>query len=1082
MRRWIVILLLWGAAWPALAAKTLSLDQMEQLLSTLRGKPDVKAAAELDEVELTERVSPARLEHWKADFPGPKMTETLVELADLSAFLDPPASDVVPQPQPDIDTQDRILRMAVQYAENTMSRLPDFFATRETTHFEDTLSKHAASSVQDGPTGSPGRGLNGNSAGGPGARGVTESLSAIGLAQPGSAISTVFGALHMAGTYDRTVTYRGGHEVLDDEGSKTEKEPALGLITHGEFGPVLAQILVDALRNQLEFARWEQGTDGPVAVFRYRVPADASHFSVGIVSGDKADRVHPAYHGEIAIDPDTGAILRLSEVAEMSPPYQAMRASIAVDYGQVTIGGHTYICPVTAVAYSKIPVPTVGAPDPSSWPIQSELNGVAFKDYHEFRTQMRIITNPAEAYGNSAPAGNETAPSENSSEAASTPGSTPDAASATAASPAPETMASAPSNAAPVASAEAPQVSASTPAAPSSSESSSATPGSPANPEAETAANPAPSPTTNQASNVPIVGTVIHARSRLVLVDVVVTDHDKPAKGLDRSRFHLFQDGREVPIASFEENQPPASTDASEQTPEAPALPENTYSNVPTYPETGAVNVLLLDALNTPASDQEQVRRQMIKYLGTIKPGTSLAIFMLSSQLRMATGFTTDTTQLLKVLETQKGKPQAASNNLSGDISNLAPGLANNNDPQTRWLVSTIQQFATDTQSYENDQRAMMTLNAFDQLARYLAAVQGRKNLIWFSGSFPIGLTPDALSRADLKNVRDYSSAVRETSDLLSAARVSVYPVDARGLLVSPTSSTSYIAPPGAGPKSPMTIGSDSTTNFAEQTSVEKDSMNTIASETGGHAYSLGNDLKATLNKITDNDSYYYSVSYVPPQSEPGKNDANYHTIEVKVDGGKYQLAYRRGYYTAPGSNPANGSGEGSNPVSAAAQDGAPPSTQILFRARVLPESAPELNGAALDDKVAGEKRTSFSGSSHRYVIDLGLKPQDMPLAEDAQGKRSAQLECDVLAYDDKGQLVNSLGRALKLNLSSQQYEQLTAAGGAIPFRMALDLPAGEFRLRIVLYDAASAKTGSLEIPVEVQGKQSDPRADASPQ
>ncbi len=1071
MRRWIVLLLLWGAAWPALAAKNVSVDQMEQLLNTLRSKPDSKAAAELDEVQLTERVSSARLERWEAKFSGPKMREKLIEMADLSAFLDPPASDVVPNPPPDIETQNHILRLAVQYVENTVSRLPDFFATQETTHFEDTLSQHAASSVQEGPTGSPGRGLNGSS-GGPGARGANEALSEIALGQPGSATSTVFKELHATGTFSRTVTYRGGHEVLEEEGSKPEKEPALGLMTHGEFGPILAQILVDSLRNQLEFTRWEQGANGPEAVFHYSVLADASHFRVGIVSGDKADSVHPAYHGEMAIDPDTGAILRFSEVAEMSPPYQAMRASIAVEYGPVTIAGHGYICPVSAVAYSKIPVPTVGAPDPSAWPIQSELNGVVFKDYHEFRTETRIITNPAEAYGSSAPAGSETAPPETSSA---------NAAPAATASPAPETTASAPSNAAPFANTAAPPASASNPAEPSSAEPTSGpAQGSVTNPETQTAANTVPQPIPSPVANSLITGPVIHAQSRLVLVDVVVTDHDKPVKGIDRSRFHLFQDGREVPIASFEENQPPASQSASEETPEAPALPENTYSNVPAYPGTGSVNVLLLDALNTPASDQEQVRRQMIKYLGTIKPGSSLAIFMLSSQLRMATGFTTDVAQLLKVLETQKGKTQAAASNLTGDISNLAPGLANNPDPQTRWLVSTIQQFAADTQTYENDQRVMMTLDALEQLARYLAAVQGRKNLIWFSGSFPTGLSPDALSTADMKNVRDYSSAVRETSDLLSAARVSVYPVDARGLLVSPASSTSYIAPPGAGPKNPMVIGNDSTTNFVEQTSVEKDSMNTIASETGGHVYSAGNDLKAALNKITDNDSYYYAVSYVPPQSEPGKN--GYHTIDVKVDGGKYQLAYRRGYYTAPGSNPANGSGGGSNPVSAAAEDGAPPSTQILFRARVLPDSAPELNGAALDDKVAGERKTSFSGGSHRYVVDLGLKPQDMPLALDSDGKRSVQLECDLLVYDDKGQLVNSLGRALKLNMTPQQYEQLTVAGGAIPFRMALDLPAGELRLRIVLYDAASAKTGSLEIPLDVQGNQANPRADASPQ
>ncbi len=1076
MRKWMVLLLLWGTAWPAFAAKSLSIAQTEQLLNTLRDKPDAKAAAELDEVQLTERVSPARLERWKAEFSGPKMRETLVELADMSAFLDPPASDVVLNPQPGIEAQNQILRLAVQYTENTLSRLPDFFATRETAHYEDTLSQHAASTVQEGPTGGRGRGLSGSS-GGPGARGANQALDSIALGQPGSASSTVFATLHLADTYSQTVTYRGGHEVLDEDGSKPQK----GLVTHGEFGSILAAILVNALRNQVEFARWEQGANGPEAVFHYSVPSEASHFRVGIVTGGKADSVHPAYHGEIAIDPESGAILRFSQVAEMMPPHQAMRAAISVEYGPVAIKGQSYICPLRAIAYSKVPVPNKGVSDETAWPVQAELNDVAFTNYHEFRTETRIIANPVEASGNAAP-GSEMALPE-SSESTAAPGSGPAPAEASATSaPVSETAANPPSNAAPVASVEAPAA-ASNPAAPPAAESSSApAPGGAANPETQASANVAPSPTASPSSNALPAAPMLHAQSRLVLVDVVVTDHDKPVKGLDRSRFHLFEDGHEQPIASFEENQPPASPSASEEAQEAPELPENTYSNLPVYPETGSVNVLLLDALNTQASDQEQVRRQMINYLGTIKPGTSLAIFMLSSQLRMATGFTTDVAQLLKVLENQKGKPQSAASNLSSDIGSLAPGLANNPDPQTLWLVNTIQQFAADTQTFENDQRVAMTLDALDQLARYLAAVKGRKNLIWFSGSFPIGLTPDALSRADLKNVRDYSNAVRETSDLLSAARVSVYPVDARGLLVATTSSASYVAPAFGGAKNPMAIGSDSTTNFAEQTSVEKDSMNTIAAETGGHVYSTGNDLKAALNKITDNDSNYYAVSYVPPQSKPGKNGADYHTIEVKIDGGKYQLAYRRGYYTAPGGNPANGSSGRTSPVAAAAQAGTPPSTQIVFRARVLPETAPELNGAVLDDKAAGERTTSFPGGSQRYLVNLSLKPQDLPLAEDADGKRSAQLQCDLLAYDDKSQLVNSLGRALKLNLSPQQYEQLTSGGGAIPIRLAIDLPAGEIGLRIVVYDAASARTGSLQVPLEVQRKPSEPRADASPQ
>ena len=35
-----------------------------------------------------------------------------------------------------------------------------------------------------------------------------------------------------------------------------------------------------------------------------------------------------------------------------------------------------------------------------------------------------------------------------------------------------------------------------------------------------------------------------------------------------------------------------------------------------------------------------------------------------------------------------------------------------------------------------------MTLEAFSDIARYLAAVPGRKNLIWFAGDFPVVIFP----------------------------------------------------------------------------------------------------------------------------------------------------------------------------------------------------------------------------------------------------------------------------------------------------------------------------------------------------
>ena len=148
--------------------------------------------------------------------------------------------------------------------------------------------------------------------------------------------------------------------------------------------------------------------------------------------------------------------------------------------------------------------------------------------------------------------------------------------------------------------------------------------------------------------------TVLHTGADLVLVDVVVTDHGgNPIPGLDKSRFHILEDGHEQAITSFDEHTPSAQTPGASPTP----LPPNTFTNIPAYPDTQTVNVLLLDGLNTLLPDQMRVRQQMLQYMSNIKPGTPLAIFTLSSRLRMIKGFTTNPAELVKVLASSKAHP-----------------------------------------------------------------------------------------------------------------------------------------------------------------------------------------------------------------------------------------------------------------------------------------------------------------------------------------------------------------------------------------------------------------------------------------
>ena len=1059
-----VLLVAFGTARPAMAAQSLSIEKMEQLLVTLQGKADGKVAAELDDVQLTERVSAARLARWDAEFPGKHTREELMRLADMSAFLDPPASEVVHDPRPDVKAQLQILKLAVQYVANTMPRLPDFYATRLTTHFDNRLQQL--------------------------------SFSVGGLSS----------SLHAAGTYTRTVTYRDGNEVVYESTDKQKQEPALALTTTGEFGPILIVVMGDALHGKVGWLRWEQGAGAPVAVFSYAVPQADSHFMVGLARTGRGQGILPAYHGEIAIDSATGAILRLAQIADLASVRAEPFAALEVNYGPVTISGRSYICPVKGVAFSEFPMndsstankstPAFGlvgneinqrtSQDLSSE--ETELNDVVFTNYHEFGSEARIVTTP-DASADGGAAGENGAPAPEVAQGAAAPGASSAAIAASAIPSAGAASPGSPSGSEPGAAASAvPMPNAATPAGNSAAGSSSAASVAPASsstakPETETAEAEAVTPSASVASDVPAAGAVLHAQSNLVLVDVVVTDHDKPVTGLDRSRFHVFQDGHEQDIASFDETEPDANgpTDASAAGVRPPALPPDTYSNQPVYPKTNAVNVLLLDGLNTEAADQLYLRREMVSYLKTLPPGMEIAIFTLGSKLRLLQGFTGDTGKLLAAVANKKAAAPASLRQSAEQKSEDQAEIDRMTDAEVSPMdIANTQDFMSESEEKQTGMRVQLTLEAFQEMGHYLSGIPGRKNLIWFSGSFPLqffAMGSSPIEQMKLNEGGALGEQVRETADLLAAERIAVYPVDARGVLGQSMFDASLQAQDYTRPTAASPIGggpsrfSQDTQLGALQTGAEHASMDVVAEETGGRAVHDSNGLKEALADALSDGSNFYSVAYVPPERKSGQSGAVFHTIEVKVDGAKYQLAYRRGYYTDDTSRPTENVGKVPEAMTQAAVLGAPPSTQIVFRAQVLPESGAETNGAAPNDNVAGEKTTSFPGGVRRCKVDLSVLLQNLTFAEGTGGAGRAQFESALVAYSDEGQIVNSVGRAFHFDLQAGEYQKLIAAGGAVSAHLALDLPASDVVLRIVVYDPASAKTGSLEVPVESAGK-----------
>lgn len=552
----------------------------------------------------------------------------------------------------------------------------------------------------------------------------------------------------------------------------------------------------------------------------------------------------------------------------------------------------------------------------------------------------------------------------------------------------------------------------------------------------------------------------LQSNTSLVLVDVVVSSKDKPVQGLKQSQFQVLENGKAQPITSFEEHQPPAAQDLPKPAP----LPPDTYSDGLDYPASTPVNVLLLDALNTPMADQMQARRQMLDYLKTLPPGTPIAIFTLASRLRMVQGISTDRSLLSAAIQSAAGGPRpsivldpATDQAIDSTIAD-APSLG-----FSQQAIQTMQQFQSDMTALQTDARVRLTLEAMQQLARYCSGIPSRKNLIWFSGSFPLALDADASLDTPFEAARNYAEELRETSHLLSAARVAVYPVDARGLLTLPMSDAAYspsntTTPPSAGASNAVRHGTFASgmpayakdnLKFMKQTAAEHASMLQVAMDTGGWAFVDTNGLQQAIERIMQHGSSYYTIGY---KTSDKQMDGKFRAIQIHVTGGNYQLAYRRGYYADdPLKRMPFRSGEKS--LMAVAAHGAPAASELLFRVHVIPSK----------NQPAVASKTPIK----RYALDFTIDTHRLTLNTLADGSSRAQVEFIVIAYDQDGRRLNSSDDGFAFHLRADQYEDAINSG--IPRHLEFDLPPGHVYLRVAVHDLLSNRIGSTEFPLNVK-------------
>ena len=588
----------------------------------------------------------------------------------------------------------------------------------------------------------------------------------------------------------------------------------------------------------------------------------------------------------------------------------------------------------------------------------------------------------------------------------------------------------------------------------------------------------------------------LRTSTSLVVVDLSAEDKSgHPIRNLKPSDLRLTESGTPQVIRSLDE------FDAVADPPQPlhlTALPPGYFLDYDPVPPSAVLNVVLIDFLNTPLEDQARVRQQLNLFIAQLHPGARIAVFGLASRLFLLQGFTSDPAMLQKALRAaplsrKSPIPLQSTAADQGDQLDASSVLtsANNTAPEGDRTLQILRQFDAESRANQTRLRVQLTLDAFTVLTRYLAQFPGRKNLIWFSGSFPSEIVPDP-ALADPFGISQLDPhQFRQTINLLTRAQVAVYPIDARGLSVQSAFSVTGDTTTQASPRlsstartgiiNDPTVDDSAITRFNNEEVTRHATMQALASATGGRAYFNGNDLGSAVASAIKAGADFYTLTY---HSSDTRQNGAYRPIHLAPAPGSplngAHLRYRLGYFA---DQPVAGSQAGQLPVDSAAVStssslqriadrytesimarGAPTPGEILFEARVLPAA-----GAATSTLVPGNRpnpRRKLTGPYRAYVIDVVSMTKQftlVPAGPDHPQDRVGAAELLAYLYDTEGNLILLDGRTIRFNVTPQSMSAFLAA----PLHLTLKLSSPERAhtvLRLAVRDIPTNHSGVIEL------------------
>jgi VWFA-related protein len=558
-------------------------------------------------------------------------------------------------------------------------------------------------------------------------------------------------------------------------------------------------------------------------------------------------------------------------------------------------------------------------------------------------------------------------------------------------------------------------------------------------------------PVAAAAASAPARPPTFEETSQVVSVEVpvnVVARDGEPVRGLTADDFEVYDGGSRQKVTSFE------VIDLKTLDKEAAGAPfaEGTRAKAELRPAARRHFLLLFDlSFSTPTSILKARLAAREFVLNSLHPTdlAAVATYSLEGGPKLVVTFTPDRLQLARAVDTLGYRQSfgrfdplrfVIDDSLAGDISAAAGGAGRNTAQQDLLNQEVYDYLKTIAITAEKEQRSfeMSRIGAYSrslaEVARSLNAIQGRKQVVFFSEGFDSRLLlgrdttdPGAIEDNDrVANGQSYfvdsdqrfgntgvQGNLNRMLDEFRRADCVIQAVDIGGLRAG---ADERARPSGEG------------------------ALFYIANETGGELFKDANNLREPLDRVLQRTSVTYLLTF---ERSDLKTDGSYHRLKVKAKlPGGARLTHRAGYYA---------------PRPYQQLD---PLEKNLLASDGIASAAPKRD---LDLNVLA---APFRATASRSYVPIIIEAGGRSLLAGDDGKK---LDVEIYAYvsDQKGQMRDFFNRRLALDLDKEKGRKSMEEGG-LKYYGHFDLEPGTYQIRVLVRNAGSGRTGVQTVAVTV--------------